>query len=43
MPNGTMLEKLDISRLSSLGWRSKISFSKGLPEVVGNYSNKNKR
>tara|TARA_B100000963_G_C22567328_1_gene644379 strand:- start:171 stop:1148 length:978 start_codon:yes stop_codon:yes gene_type:complete len=43
MPNGTMLKKLDISRLTRLGWTSNISLSEGIAQVVGDFTKENKR
>jgi GDP-L-fucose synthase len=36
-PDGTPKKQLDISKLSSLGWRSKIPLSIGLPETVRDF------
>jgi len=36
-PDGTPRKLLDVQKLASLGWRSKISLEDGLRSVVGNY------
>lgn len=33
-PNGTPKKQLDVSRLATLGWRSRISLGEGLPTTV---------
>jgi len=41
MPDGTPLKRLDISKLSSLGWKAKTSLKDGLKMVYDQYSRNN--
>jgi GDP-L-fucose synthase len=41
MPDGTFRKLLDVSKLNSLGWKSKISLEEGLTEVYNNYIKSN--
>ena len=36
-PDGTLRKRLDISRLNSLGWESKISLDEGIKKTVNDY------
>ena len=40
-PNGTPLKRLDITKLSNLGWRHSIDLNKGLKETIDLYQNEN--
>ena len=37
-PNGTPKKQLDVSRLSSMGWRARITLSEGIPMAYGDFS-----
>ena len=40
-PDGVSRKVLDVNRLHSLGWKAKISLSKGLQKEIENYKRKN--
>ena len=42
-PDGTPKKQLDISRLSEIGWRSRITLAEGLEETVMNFKKKNEK
>ena len=39
-PNGTLRKKLDISKLNSMGWSSKIKLEDGLKKTINEFNNK---
>ena len=41
-PNGTQLKRLDITKLTSLGWKYSIDLEKGLKDTIGLYLSKYK-
>ena len=39
MPDGTMLKKLDTSKIHSMGWSPKIDIRSGIEETIKEYLN----
>ena len=38
-PDGTLKKQLDVSRLTTMGWRAQIQLSEGLPMAYSDFSN----
>ncbi len=39
MPDGTMLKKLDTTKINNLGWFPKIDIKTGIKETIKEYKN----
>ena len=37
MPDGTMLKKLDTTKISNLGWHPKINIKAGIKQTIEDY------